>query len=565
MEQKPRKRQNAADKSASKQETPTKTTKRGTFNFIRFVKDYSVVIILSICLLFGILLKYFEDKYHYMQNFSEFGEDIYAIMGVSRKATDAEIKAKYRHLNHQWHPDKNPDCIDCKDKFMKLKAAYKILSNPELRKLYDETDGRTINMIPSSTIELTQTNYDELVRSSSDIWVVQLYSDDSPDCQYFSKTWEEAGSKMGQFAKFGRVNSLLNPKAAKKLPIKAQLLPAVMMIYPGGDYDLFPQDVLKSFKQFKNYFLSVYPNAVITCKDYADFKKKAAVDIKRPSMLFHASHLGMATPIPILHLAIKYQWAFDTFWMSPVQSVYTNPEFISDLTHSSTNDNNMIAVTTVIQIKGDSDAGALLYSADKNELIGVTSYSRSELPLLYRNIENLILLTSPPLELTRENFKYLCMGNDRRSEKFCLIVSGNAYKTFDEAKVLTILGKYDISNNIGSVFAIFIEDTEANPPPTMTAEIQLARLPESRTTQTMSDLLGDSVVLLDVSRGKFCAVASPNSKYMCGVEDDTELAWVNDIAEGAYDTLSWHDITKVFGGRFEDRCIKASKQWYNIF
>lgn len=65
-------------------------------------------------------------------------EDWYALLGVSRSATDQEIKAAYRELALLHHPDRNPDDADSVRAFMRVKAAYEVLSDPAERRFYDQ-------------------------------------------------------------------------------------------------------------------------------------------------------------------------------------------------------------------------------------------------------------------------------------------------------------------------------------------------------------------------------------------------------------------------------------------
>jgi curved DNA-binding protein CbpA len=63
----------------------------------------------------------------------------YEVMGISREATDDEVKRSYRVLALKWHPDKNPDNIqEAEEKFKQIGEAYSVLSNPEKRKRYDK-------------------------------------------------------------------------------------------------------------------------------------------------------------------------------------------------------------------------------------------------------------------------------------------------------------------------------------------------------------------------------------------------------------------------------------------
>jgi molecular chaperone DnaJ len=63
--------------------------------------------------------------------------DYYEILGVSRSATDVEIKRAYRKLALQYHPDKNPGDATAEERFKECAEAYSVLSDPEKRSAYD--------------------------------------------------------------------------------------------------------------------------------------------------------------------------------------------------------------------------------------------------------------------------------------------------------------------------------------------------------------------------------------------------------------------------------------------
>ncbi|KAJ8928464.1 hypothetical protein NQ314_018969 [Rhamnusium bicolor] len=74
-----------------------------------------------ICLLWGVL--------------GELGNP-YKILGVHRRATQQDIRKAYKQLAKEWHPDKSSD-IHAEERFVEIKQAYELLSDPDRRKRYD--------------------------------------------------------------------------------------------------------------------------------------------------------------------------------------------------------------------------------------------------------------------------------------------------------------------------------------------------------------------------------------------------------------------------------------------
>ncbi|MCV9929941.1 J domain-containing protein [Flavobacterium sp. LS1R49] len=64
--------------------------------------------------------------------------DYYKTLGITKSATEAEIKKAYRKLARKYHPDLNPNDKEAEHKFKEINEANEVLSNPENRKKYDK-------------------------------------------------------------------------------------------------------------------------------------------------------------------------------------------------------------------------------------------------------------------------------------------------------------------------------------------------------------------------------------------------------------------------------------------
>ena len=110
--------------------------------------------------------------------------DYYEVLGVSRDASDQELKSAYRKQALKYHPDRNPGDHAAEEKFKEASEAYQVLSDADKRAAYDRYGhaGVTGRAQAASAV---------LLRAAS-IWATS-----SATCSARCSTWAAAGSSDG--------------------------------------------------------------------------------------------------------------------------------------------------------------------------------------------------------------------------------------------------------------------------------------------------------------------------------------------------------------------------------
>ena len=187
-------------------------------------------------ILFFLLVGYMKMK---EENYRKFAmtagkdvitDDLYKVMDLKYNVAQDKVKEQYKIMAKELHPDKNPNCEDCKEKFEKLAKAYEILGDEEKRKFYDTTN-TSMNVIKSTTMSLNYAKWKQMVENSSDTWIIMIYINDSA-CENFTQFWDDA-SKTFPFIKFGRINATYHTDLLPSLPFRAEEYPFVFNMQKG--------------------------------------------------------------------------------------------------------------------------------------------------------------------------------------------------------------------------------------------------------------------------------------------------------------------------------------------
>eukprot|EP00933_Yihiella_yeosuensis_P077423 TRINITY_DN8785_c2_g1_i1.p1 TRINITY_DN8785_c2_g1~~TRINITY_DN8785_c2_g1_i1.p1 ORF type:complete len:546 (-),score=119.53 TRINITY_DN8785_c2_g1_i1:162-1778(-) len=222
------------------------------------------------------------------------------------------IKKAYKNLALTVHPDKNPDCVECVEKFERISKAYDTLSNPEKRKAYDSGRKAKGNIESASSVDLDPETYESMVLRSNEVWFVQVYDPADDRGSTFGAAWEEMAHKYKGVAKFGRVD-VSQPGCKEMLPSRYVIMPVVLRLARGQQlevYQYMDMDEDRGHGKLKQFIEGNFPQVnrfktVSELESYWSDSTKPRAVIVGPSSNSRAAKMKDWAPV----LRLAHMWS----------------------------------------------------------------------------------------------------------------------------------------------------------------------------------------------------------------------------------------------------------------
>lgn len=296
-------------KRATKKAEKSKDTLSDYKHYIDWIKsNWKTTIIVGLTVFLMFYMKMAEEMSSELYG-KQSDEDLYAVLELSSSATVKDIKRQYNKLVLEYHPDKNPNCTLCEEKMGKISKAYELLSNEDSKMHYDQTNG-ILEPIKSLTQSLHKFNYQRLVEESPRPWVIQVYSENSGQCQSFSGFWEDFALEYS-YLNFGRINFGSQGRLARKMPFAVDELPLVVSSFPGQTPEAFAFSGDRSpnaeFRTFVKHSLGHNYRNITEAQFNTHMKKSSS---KKPGLFL----IGIDNiPVFFQYIAYYYKNHFETF------------------------------------------------------------------------------------------------------------------------------------------------------------------------------------------------------------------------------------------------------------
>ncbi|CAD6195313.1 unnamed protein product [Caenorhabditis auriculariae] len=218
---------------------------------------------------------------------ADYPEDPYAVLGLSRRASQKEVKSAYKSLAKEWHPDKNQS-PDASEKFMAISKAYEVLSDPLKRERYDKfgtfdesPQGRNApgagfdpffgfgfgafedGFFANHRISLRQYTQTILEKSNEQPFIIYAYSNYCQLCFRLQNVWKAAVHDLEPLGYgIGTVNAMSDGNLLEKLRVTQ--LPTIVAVVEGRVVPLRHNMVHINDRIIRQFAQKVIPTYFIT-------------------------------------------------------------------------------------------------------------------------------------------------------------------------------------------------------------------------------------------------------------------------------------------------------------
>ena len=180
-------------------------------------------------------------------------EDYYSILGLEPGASINDIRKAYKKLSKIWHPDKHPNCINCKEKFLQITKAHEsLIKNNENSSLKN-------SLFTSHPIILTSKNYHKLVELSDDFWIILVFENRPSDVV---SIFDEISNRFKSIIKFGIIDIIKEDELRTYLPFSFKYPPSIFTHLTGIDDEIYQNIDRINVIDFMRFIEDVYKSKI---------------------------------------------------------------------------------------------------------------------------------------------------------------------------------------------------------------------------------------------------------------------------------------------------------------
>ncbi|XP_018584339.1 dnaJ homolog subfamily C member 10 isoform X3 [Scleropages formosus] len=205
-------------------------------------------------------------------------EDYYGLLGVTKEASSREIRRAFKKHALATHPDTNPKSEGVHTRFLRVRRAYEVLTDEDLRRKYDRygekglQDSQEIDGYRSydfyrydfgvydddlEIITLDREDFDMAV-NSGELWFVNFYFPNCADCHDLEPTWREFAKEMEGLLRVAAVDCGYSGDVCKRKGITSY--PTFLLIKAGMDEEKYLGD--RSKESLTNFTMQFVKNKV---------------------------------------------------------------------------------------------------------------------------------------------------------------------------------------------------------------------------------------------------------------------------------------------------------------